>query len=79
MRATECGEEARSVNRELMDKNRIEGAAEWGERACNREAQVTKAKRRKCGGCAMKERALTWGDLTSTSPPQMFKGLPARD
>ncbi|TKC83188.1 hypothetical protein FAZ69_26250 [Trinickia terrae] len=62
-RATECGEEAWSVNCEPMEKNRIEGAAEQGERATNRKALVTKAKRRKCGGCAMKECVLTWGDL----------------
>ncbi|TKC86661.1 hypothetical protein FAZ69_18550 [Trinickia terrae] len=65
MRATGCGEEAWSVNREPMDKNRIEGAAEQGERATNHEALVTRAKRRKCGGCAMKECVLTWGDLAS--------------
>jgi hypothetical protein len=33
MRVTECGKEAWSVNREPMDKNRIEGVAEQGERA----------------------------------------------
>lgn len=32
-RVTDCGKEARSVSRESMDKNRIEGAAEQGERA----------------------------------------------
>jgi hypothetical protein len=62
-RATECGEEAWSVNREPMNKNRIEGAAKQGERAKSREALVIKARRRKCGGCAMKECVLTWGDL----------------
>jgi len=46
-----------------MNKNRIEGAAEQGERARNREAPVIKAKRRKSGGCAAKECVLTWGDL----------------
>lgn len=55
MRVTECGEEAWSVNREPMNKNRIEGAAKQGERAENREALVIKARWRKCGGCAMKE------------------------
>ncbi|NUY05614.1 hypothetical protein G5S42_39420 [Paraburkholderia sp. JPY169] len=65
MRATECGEEAWSVNREPMNKNRIGGAAGQGERAIDREALVTKARRRKCGGCAMKECVLTWGDLAS--------------
>ncbi len=46
MRATEWGEEAWSVNREPMNKNRMEGAAEQGEWAMNHEALVTKAKRR---------------------------------
>ncbi|QTK89105.1 hypothetical protein J4D21_29675 [Burkholderia vietnamiensis] len=63
MRATECGEEAWSVNREPMDKNCIEGTAEQGERARDREALVIKTRRRKCSGCAMKECVLTWGDL----------------
>ena len=54
-RVTECGKEAWSVNREPMNKNRIEGAAKQGERAKNREALVIKAMWRKCGGCAMKE------------------------
>ena len=55
MRATECGEEAWSVNREPMDKNQIGGAAGQGERANGREAFVTKGRWRKSGGCAMKE------------------------
>ena len=63
MRATECGKEAWSVNCEPMNKNRIEGAAKQGERAMNRKALVIKAKWRRCGGCAMKECVLTWGDL----------------
>ena len=48
---------------EPMDKNRIQGAAEQSERARNRKALVIKAKRRKSGGCAVKECVLTWGDL----------------
>ena len=48
---------------EPMDKNRIEGVAEQGERAMNREALVIKARRRIYGGCAAKECVLTWGDL----------------
>lgn len=40
---------------EPMNKNRIEGAGEQGERANNREALVIKAKRRRSGGCAAKE------------------------
>ncbi|MFP9229336.1 hypothetical protein A0E43_12320 [Pectobacterium cacticida] len=62
-RVTECGEEAWSVNREPMNKNCIEGDAEQGERAKNREALVIKARRRRCSGCAMKECVLTWGCL----------------
>jgi len=52
-------------NCEPMDKNRIEGAAEQGERACFRKALVIKAKRRKSGGCAVKGCVLTRGDLAS--------------
>ena len=46
-----------------MNKNRIEGGADQGERARNREAVVIKGKRRKFGGRAVKECVLTWGDL----------------
>jgi hypothetical protein len=46
-----------------MNKNRIEGGAVQGERARIREALVTKGRRRKFGGRAMKEWVLTWGDL----------------
>ena len=52
-------------NCEPMNKNRIEGAAEQGERAKNREALVVKAKGRRSGGCAGRECVLTWGNLAS--------------
>lgn len=52
-------------NCEPMDKNRIEGVAEQGERAKFREALVIKARWRKSGGCAEKECVLTRGDLAS--------------
>ena len=52
-------------NCEPMNKNRIEGAMEQGERARNRKALVIKAKWRRSGGCAEKECVLTWGDLAS--------------
>jgi len=65
MRATECGEEAWSINCELMNKNRIEGTAKQGEWASDHEALVIKAKRCRSGGCAMKECVLTWGDPAS--------------
>ncbi|MFZ3124636.1 MAG: hypothetical protein WA129_05885, partial [Acidovorax sp.] len=48
---------------EPMNKNRIEGDAEQGERANDREALVIKARWRKSGGCAAKECVLTRGDL----------------
>ena len=43
VRVTERGKEAWSVNRESMDKNRIEGDAEQGEQAKSCEALVVKA------------------------------------
>jgi hypothetical protein len=46
-----------------MDKNRIRGEADQGERASDREALVTKGWRRKSDGRAVKECVLTWGDL----------------
>ena len=52
VRVTERGEEAWSVICEPMNKNRIEGAMEQGERAMNRKALVIKAKWRRSGGCA---------------------------
>jgi hypothetical protein len=63
MRATECGEEARGINHEPMYKNRIQGEVSQGEQAINCEALVVKDWQRKCGGCVMKECALTWGGL----------------
>ena len=54
VRVTDRGKEAWSVNREPMNKNRIEGVAKQGEWANDHEALVTKARRRRCGGCAMK-------------------------
>jgi hypothetical protein len=46
-----------------MNKNRLSGAADQGERARNREALLTKEERRRFGGGVEKERVLTWGDL----------------
>ena len=46
-----------------MNKNRIEGVADQGERARDREALVIKARRRRSGGCAATECVLTWGAL----------------
>ena len=63
VRVTERGEEARSVNREPMDKNRIRGVVDQGEQARDCEALVVEGRRRKSGGCAVKDRVLTWGDL----------------
>jgi hypothetical protein len=64
MKEPECGGSVER-NCEPMDKNRIEGVAEQGERAKFRKALVIKAKWRKSGGCAVKECVLTRGDLAS--------------
>ena len=62
-RATDRGEEARSEDVGLMDKNRIGGGGEQGERPNTREALMAKARRCKSGSRASKVDALTWGDL----------------
>lgn len=64
-RATDRGEEAQSEGDGPMDKNRMRGVGEQGERAKDREALVAKARRRRSGGRAPKMDALTWGDLAS--------------
>ena len=56
-------EEAWKVTHGPTYRNRIQGAADQGERAQNREALVAKGKRRKSGGRVGKECALTRGDL----------------
>jgi hypothetical protein len=48
-----------------MYKNRIGDGASRGERACDRQAPMTKGWRRKSGGRAVKDSVLTWGDLAS--------------
>jgi hypothetical protein len=46
-----------------MNKNRIEGEADQGERAEDRAALVTKGSRRSSGDRAVKECVLPWRDL----------------
>ena len=46
-----------------MNKNRIQGIAERGERATDREAPMTNVRGCKSGGRVSKLDALTWGDL----------------
>jgi hypothetical protein len=55
---------------EPMDKNRIEGGAEQGERAKDCEALVINAGRRKSGGCAVKECVLTSLDAQRQHDPR---------
>lgn len=62
-RATDRGEEARSEDVGLMNKKRIRGADEQGERANDREALMANAQRRRSDSRASKVDALTWGDL----------------
>lgn len=64
-RATDRGEEAQSEDVGLMNKKRIRGADEQGERANDREALMAKARRRRSDSRALKVDALTWGDLAS--------------
>jgi hypothetical protein len=47
------------------NRNRIGGGVEQGERATDREALVTKARRRKSGGRVGTVSVLIWGDLAS--------------
>jgi hypothetical protein len=65
-RATDRGEEARSEEDGPMNKNRIRGAVEWGERTMDREAPMAETRWRKSGGRVSKVDALTWGDLASS-------------
>jgi hypothetical protein len=66
-RVIDRGEEAWSVNHEPRNTNYIEGAANQGERAKNREALVVKERWRRCGGCVMKECAPYLGTPCLTS------------
>ena len=56
-------EEAWKVTHGPTYRNRIQGAADQGERAKNREALVANGTRRKSGGRVGKECVLTRGDL----------------
>lgn len=62
-RATDRGKEAWSEDVGPMNKKRIRGDVEQGERTNDREALVAKARRRRSDGRALKVDALTWGDL----------------
>lgn len=64
-RVTDRGEEAWSEDDGLMNKKRIRGADEQGERANGREALMANARRRRSDSRASKVDALTWGDLAS--------------
>lgn len=72
-RVTDRGEEAWSKEIGPMNKNRIRGAVERGERAMDREASMAKARRRRSGGRVSKMDALTWGDLASCLKGQRGK------
>jgi hypothetical protein len=49
--------------RKPMDKNQRGGGADQGEQATYCEAFVVNERQRRFGGCAEKDRVLTWGDL----------------
>ena len=62
-RVTDRGEEAWSEDVGPMNKKRISGDNEQGERANGREALGANAQCRRSDGRASKVDALTWGDL----------------
>lgn len=72
-RVTVRGEEAWSEEVGPMNKNRIRGSVERGERANDREAPMAKARRCRSGGRASKVDVLTWGDLASCLKGQREK------
>lgn len=72
-RATDRGEEAWSEDVGLMNKKRIRGADEQGERANDREALLAKVRQRRSDSRASKVDALTWGDLASCLKGQRGK------
>ncbi len=78
-RVTDRLEEARKVTHGPTYRNRIQGAADQGTRAENREALVANGMRRKSGGRVGKECALTRGDLALRLkerrglPPVLFR------
>ena len=73
-RATDRGKEAWSEGVGLMNKKRIRGADEQGERANDREALVANARRRRSDSRASTVDALTWGDLASCLKGQRPQG-----
>jgi hypothetical protein len=72
-RATDRGEEAWSEDVGLMNKKRIRGADEQGERTNDREALMAKARQRRSDSRASKMDALTWGDLASCLKGQRWQ------
>jgi len=63
MRATECGEEAWSVNHELMNKNRIYATSPWSQELRGFWPTRPAWQRLLCGSCSSAR------DLRSTLPP----------
>lgn len=72
-RVTDRGEEAQSEDDGPMNKKRMRGDVERGERANDREASMAKVRRRRSAGRASKVDALTWGDLASCLKGRRWK------
>ena len=72
-RATDRGEEAPSEDIGLMNKKRIPGIVERGERANDREAPMANARRCRSAGRVSKVGVLTWGDLASRLKGRRWK------
>ena len=63
VRATERGEEAWSVNRGRWTRTGYEALPTRASRLSSAKLLWPTVRRRQCGGCAVKDRVLTWGDL----------------
>ena len=64
-RATECGEEAWSETASRWTRTRYEAQPSRASGQRSAKLSWSRLRRRKSGGCAGKDRVLTWGDLAS--------------
>ena len=65
MRVTECGKEAWSETASRWTRTGYEAEPTKASRQLTAKLSWSKVRRRKSGGCAGKDRVLTWGDLAS--------------
>ena len=65
MRVPECGKEARSETASRWTRTGYEAVPSRASRPMTAKLLWSRLRRRKSGGCAVKDRVLTWGDLAS--------------